>query len=184
MTVRWPIGILLLFALLLPLPVVAANFQVDSVQVSKQDEVYYVSARFNLQTSPRLRELLDRGVTLALVTEAKVEQPRPLIWGDTIALVRQVRYVQYHPLTRLYLVDEPSTGARRIFAGWPQALAYLERVRDLPLVDEVLLSPNESYEVYVRIRLDNSVLPLALRLSAMTSDWGMDSPWKSVALRP
>lgn len=176
---------LVLFLLfLMPLPVWPANFQVDSVQVLKQDEAYFVNARFDLQTAPRLRDLLERGVPLVLLTEAKVEQPRPLIWGDTVAFVHQERRIQFHPLTRLYLVDEPSTGIRKVFSSWAQTLSFLERVKDLPLVDDVLLKPGNYYEVYVRIRLDTGSLPLMLRVSAMTADWGMDSPWKSVPLRP
>lgn len=178
---RWIWSCLLLLAW--PVSLLAANFHVESVRLAKQDEVYYVSATFNLQTSARLRDLLERGVPLTLVTEAKVEEPRPLIWGDTIAFVHQERRVQFHPLTRLYLVDEPSTGTRRVFSSWPETLNFLQRVNNLPLVDEVLLKPGTDYEVYVRIRLATSPLPLMLRLSAMTSDWGMDSPWKNVPLR-
>lgn len=180
----WGRPLWLLLILLLPINAFAANFEVENVRLNKREGAYYLNASFNLETSAHLRELLDGGVMVTLVTEAKVEAPRPLIWGDTIALVRQIRRVQYHPLTRLYIIDEPSTGLRRIFPSWPQALAALQQVRDMPVIDEVLLSPDQDYEAYVRVRLSTSALPLGLRFSALISDWGMDSEWKRIPLRP
>ena len=180
----WGRSLWLMLILLLPVHALGANFEVENARLDKREGAYYLSANFKLETAAHLRELLDRGVMVSLVTEAKVEKPRPLIWGDTIALVRQVRRVQYHPLTRLYIIDEPSTGLRRIFPNWPQALAALQQVRDMPVIDDVLLSPDQAYDVYVRVRLSTSALPLGLRFSALISDWGMDSEWKRIPLRP
>lgn len=181
---KWGRPLWFMLFLLLPIHAFAANFEVESARLYKHEGAYYLNASFNLETAARLRELLEQGLAVTLVTEAKVEAPRPLIWGDTVALVRQVRRVQYHPLTRLYIIDEPSTGLRRIFPNWAQALAALQQVRDMPVVDDVLLSPGQDYDVYVRVRLSTSALPLGLRFSAMISDWGMDSEWKRIPLRP
>jgi hypothetical protein len=75
---------------------------VKDARLELTDDGWQLSADFDIQFTPTLREAVDRGVALYFIIEFEVRQPR-WYWLDkkNVAVTRE-RRIAYAPLTQLY----------------------------------------------------------------------------------
>lgn len=159
-------------------------FHVEHLTAARQDGTVVVNGQLSVGKGALLQDILDKGVTLYWIQRLELREPGHLLFVPrryTVAHLEHVWKVRYHPLTRQYLLDDPATGARRIFASWESLYRVLGEVRDLRLA-----IPPDTHPVSVRFKayVDVAALPLPLRLRSVLGHWKLTAPWKSVALPP
>jgi hypothetical protein len=156
------------------------EFRVVNAEIALIDAVYRLDARLALSLSAPAREALESGVPLIIEIQVQVSRNFWHVWDHTIASLSQFYQLEYHALTRQYLLFNQNSGTRRNFSNLATALYALGTVHELPVLDQRLLDPDETYDVRVRARLDIEALPTPLRLAAyLNSDWRLASEWHS-----
>jgi len=154
------------------------RFSVLHADTTLVDGVYLLNARVDYPLGEAVVEALQSGVTLTLLLEIEVERERTLLWDAELTRLSQRYELRYHALTRRYLVKNLSTGVQQAFPAQEAALSALGEVKDVPLLDEHLLTPGANYNARLRARLDHSSLPAPLRLTALLSPaWQTSSEW-------
>lgn len=156
----------------------AAGFEVSSATTRLEGGVYRLSAQIEYRFSNAALDALQNGVPLTVEIEMEVRRRRPWLWDETVYALAQRFQLEYHPLSRQYLVNNLNSGERRGFPTRTAALRFMGRISDFPLLDRSLLLEDERYEGALRARLDLETLPAPLRLFAyLSEDWRLSSDW-------
>jgi len=178
--------VLALFSLFfLTLPALASDAKIRDVRTLLSDGVYRLGARVDFTLNDTLQQALQNGVPLVLELRIEVIRERDWLWAERAAHLRQRFGLQFHALTRRYLVDNYSTDVQYSFLELEEALDYIGNIYDLPLIDANLLKPQYTYWVRMRADLDIESLPTPVRLWAyLGSDWSLHSDWHQWPLQP
>lgn len=157
----------------------AAGFNVLSASTRLDGEIYRLNAQIQYRFSGAVHEALQNGVPLMIELEMEVRRRRAWVWDETVyALVQRFR-LEYHTLSRQYLVSNLNSGERRAFPTRESAVQFMGQITDFPFLDKGLLAPNEQYLGALRAQLDLDALPPPLRLFAYISDdWRLASEWR------
>lgn len=162
-------------------------FSVRDGELSRRDGIVYLDARLDYRLSDAATEAMENGVPLVIVQAVQVTRER--LWGwwwDAVVagLTRRHR-LQYHALSRRYVLTNLNTGDSRSFRTLNALLPALGEIEDLPVIDSARLQPGQLYRVRLATRLDVDALPRPLRTVAYLSDaWALDSGWRQWELRP
>lgn len=153
-------------------------FEVRSASHQLIDGVYYVDALISLRLPSEATRALHSRLPLTIRVEVEFLN-RLWFWWDTDAkTVSRRSQLAYYPLTERYVVHNINTGDRVSFESLVDALAFLGRVENLPIVEAALLDEDRRYDVRVRAVLDTDELPGPLRLLAFwRKDWSIESDW-------
>ena len=144
------------------------------------DGVYRLGARVEIDFNETLPEALHNGVPLLIELRIEVLRKREWLWlwPELVADLRQRFKLEYHVLSRRYLVYSYASGVRQSFRSMDGALEYIGNVYDLPLIDAQLLNPSQNYIVRIRADIDVEALPTPVRLWAyLGSEWSLKSRW-------
>jgi hypothetical protein len=181
---HWPIAwlISLMGCLLVYQSPLAADAErsivVTYVSTRLVNEVYELDARIHYGFTPAVLEALESGVPITLEMEIEVLQPRRWIWSDSVARLSQRYRIQYHALTRQYVVTNLNSDVQSSYPSLRAAVNALGTVRDLPILDRRLLKVGGEYVARLRAILVLSALPAPLRLWAyLTPEWWQQSEW-------
>ncbi|MCF6324443.1 MAG: DUF4390 domain-containing protein [Gammaproteobacteria bacterium] len=156
------------------------RFDISEVKVNLVDKVYYLSARIDYELSDKVLEVMHRGVPIVVALDIEFHRSRKLIWDEEIAQLVQRYQLEYHALTRQYLVTNLNSGSQHSFPTLEVALALLGTVVDLPVLDKQLLDKDGQYVGSMRASVDVGELPTPLRLRAyFSADWHLSSEWYS-----
>lgn len=170
----------LLFGLLWVIGGWAAGFEVIDAATRLEGGVYRLNARIEYRFSNAALEALQNGVPLTVDIEMEVRRRRSWLWDETVYALTQRFQLEYHALSRQYLVGNLNSGERRAFPTQTAALGFMGRIQDFPLLDRSLLAETERYEAALRARLDIEALPAPLRLLAyLSDDWRLTSEWRT-----
>jgi hypothetical protein len=173
------IALISLLALLNASMAWAAGFEIISASTRLEGEVYRLNAQIEYRFSQAALEALKNGVPLTIELEMEVRRQRAWAWDETVYALSQRFRLEYHTLSRQYLVTTLNSGERRGFPSQSGALQFMGRITDFPLLDKGLLVPNQRYKGALRARLDVDALPTPLRLFAYISDdWRLASAWR------
>ena len=173
----------LLWSLLWTASVWAAGFDVVDASTRLEGGVYRLNARIEYRFSDAALDALQNGVPLTVELDMEVRRRRPWLWDETVYTLTQRFRLEYHTLSRQYLVSNLNSGERRGFPTRSGALRFMGQIVDFPLLDNGLLDPNGRYEGALRARLDIEALPAPLRLLAyLSDDWRLASEWYSWSL--
>lgn len=159
-------------------------FTVDFARTELVGGIYHLHAGLRYELNPSLTDALHNGV--ALVFEVQVEVHRPRSWwlDAHVATITQRYRLEYHALSRLYLVTHLNTGVQQSFFRFSSVLAFLGELDALPLLDAGLLDEEGGYEARLRTRLAIDALPLPLRVRAhLSPEWSPVSDWYTWSLR-
>jgi len=149
------------------------------------DGVYRLGAHVDFDFNDTLHDALHNGVPLLIELRIEVLRDREWLWPEQIAELRQRFKLEYHALSRRYIVNNFSTGTQQTFSTLNDALAYIGDVYDLPLIDAQLLRKHEKYLVRMRADIDVEALPTPVRLWAyLGSEWSLKSKWFQWQLKP
>ena len=147
--------------------------------------VYRLGAHVEFDFNETLPDALHNGVPLLIELRIEVLRDRRWLWPEPIAQLRQRFKLEYHALSRRYMVKNFSTGSQQTFATMDEALHYIGNVYDLPLIDAQLLDKGEKYVVRMRADIDVEALPTPVRLWAyLGSEWSLKSKWFQWQLQP
>ena len=176
---------LLLALCLLATPLSARETTISSTRTLLVDGVYRLGAQVDFDFNETLYDALHNGVPLFIELRIEVLQERTWLWPGVVAELRQRFELQYHALSRYYLVRNFSTGAQYSFLTMNAALEYIGNVYDLPLIDAKLLEAKQKYVVRMRADIDVEALPTPVRLWAyLGSAWSLKGNWKQWQLQP
>ena len=169
--------------LLLPLPAMAADkteIHIESMEVSRVDDVYKVNGSVDFILRNPVLEALNNGVSMDIVIDHEILLSRRWWLDKEVAIVSQRYRLSYHALTRQYVLTNLNTQDIKTFYTLPSLLRTLGDINNFPLIDASLLDDDDLYLVRMRVYLDFDELPLPLRIRAYsTSAWRPDSGWKA-----
>jgi hypothetical protein len=159
-------------------------FSVDFARTQLVDGVYQLNAGIRYELSPALTDALHNGVALVFEVQVDIHRVRSWWLDAHVATVTQRYRLEYHALSRLYLVTHLNTGVQHSFFRFSSVLAFLGELEALPLLDASLLSRESQYDGRLRARIAVDALPLPLRVRAYLSpDWSPVSDWYTWSLR-
>ena len=181
---RWCLSLLVALCLVV-VQSYARETRISNVRTLLADGVYRIGARVDFEFNETLHDALHNGVPLLIELRIEVLRQRRWFWAELVAELRQRFELQYHALSRRYLVSNYSTGVQRSFSSMNDALEYIGNVYDLPLIDANLLEHRQPYKVRMRADLDVESLPTPVRLWAyLGSAWSLKGDWYQWPLQP
>ena len=158
----------------------AQTFTIQDAKTELVDKVYRLDANLKYRFSPQALDALENGVTLILALDIEVIKPRRYMWDEEIANLEQRYEIRYLALTDQYLLNNKNSGSQFAYSTLGEALATLEKIDSLPIIDAHLLNDQNHYMVQVRSHLDFDSLPAPLRLKAyFSNEWWLTSGWYS-----
>jgi len=162
----------------------AAGFFVLNAKSELQDNVYRLTANVKSQLSPEVENALKNGIAVVLQLDIEVLRPGAYyLWSETVASLHQQYRVQYHALSRRYLVTNINSAAQDYFSGLDDAMASLGVITDLPILDKSLLEAGEQYAARARFGINFDTLPVPLRYYAyVLPQWRLQSEWYNFPL--
>lgn len=182
-SLRLPIITLFLLACLTAVPTSADEnrglFKVVSAEISPVDDVYSLSAQLDVRLCPGALEALENGVPLVIGMQVQIYQANTWLWDEIVKEFRIKRQLQYHALSRRYLVRDLASDGQLSFARLADAAVALGRLTNESVhgLTEIL-KDDATYFVRLRGFLDIEALPTPVRLMAyMSSEWDIDSEW-------
>lgn len=182
---RWHLLLWLLPCCLLLTPANADDVRIRDTRTLLVEGVYRVGARVELTLNATLQEALRNGVPLVLELQIEVIREREWLFHERVARLVQRFELEYHALTKSYLVRVLSTGTQHSFRTLDEALAFIGNVYDLPLIDENLLRAGRKYWVRMRADIDVEALPTPIRVWAyLGSEWSLQGDWHRWPLLP
>lgn len=153
-------------------------FEVRTATHELIDGVYYVNALISLRLPSEANNALHSRLPLTIRVEIEFLNRLWFWWDAAEHTVSRRSQLAYYPLTERYVVHNINTGDRVSFESLTDALEFLGRVDQLPVVDAALLDEDRRYDVRVRAVLDTDELPGPLRLLAFwRTDWSIESDW-------
>lgn len=156
----------------------AGEFRILSADTHLEQGVYLLSARIGYRLGDTPREALHNGVPLTIELTMEVVRSREWLWDETIAELKQRFRLEYHALSRQYLVTNLNSGEVKSFPSLSSATEFLGRINDFPLLDASLLEPDERYYGRLRTSLDIEALPLPLQpIAYLFANWRLISEW-------
>jgi len=182
---RWLILILSLSLTMVPALVLGADFRVKEVETRVEDGTYLLNARIDYRLTPEVLEALENGVPLVMLVHVQVRRSDAWIWEESV-LDLQLRYtIRHRPLSDTYEVFRLPGTKGRSFVTREAAIAALGEIRDLHLIDQDRLAPDEAHEVQIKAALDIEELPLPLRpMAYLRPSWNLASGWTKWPLQP
>jgi len=170
------IKVLLAAVLLAAATAKAAEIEVRSAALHLANEGLVLDAEFSFQFPPRLAEAVESGVSLYFLVEFEMSRPR-WYWLDERAAAKRLQLqLSYHALSRQYAVS--SGPLEQQFSTLEEALGVLRHVRNWVVADRIALVSDARYDAAVRMRLDTSLLPKPIQVSALTNrEWAFESEW-------
>jgi hypothetical protein len=161
------------------------RFEVRSADLDLKDGVYHLDTRLDLPVSDAVSRGLSEGVPLALELDLVVERVRQLLPNSKVAELTLRYHLQYNAVSARYVLRNDNSGQQQSFASVDAALEQLADVRNVPVLDRALISPNRRYEASVRGKLDYGTVPWSLRvLMFWVSEWHRESDWYTWTLQP
>jgi hypothetical protein len=153
-------------------------FEVRTGSHELVDGVYYVNGLISLRLPSEAANALHSRLPLTIRVEVEFLNRLRFWWDTTEHKVNRRSQLAYYPLTERYVVHNINTGDRDSFVTLTEALEFIGRVDDLPVVDAALLDEDRRYDVRIRAVLDTDELPGPLALLAFwRRDWSIESDW-------
>lgn len=160
------------------------GFNIDSATVQEKDNVFYLDANIDYWFSEQVLEALNNGVPLNIVIEIQVIEKRNFLWDRTMVDVMQYYQLQYHTLTRQFVLRDLNSNNNYNFLTLQLTLASLGTISQLPVFSKQLLNKNRHYQIRIKPFLDIEALPSPLRPVAYISpEWQLAGKWYSWRLK-
>ncbi|MGI9303208.1 MAG: DUF4390 domain-containing protein [Gammaproteobacteria bacterium] len=151
---------------------------IEDAKVHNNNGVYQLSAVVDYELTEPVREALTNGVALEFEMEIEILAERDYVWDSVFASVVQRFRLDYHELSRQYVVQNLNTRVTDTFPGLSAALAHMGTVSNFPVIDSALLDPSGAYWGQLRVTLALDQLPLPIRARAyLSSAWRLGSDW-------
>ena len=151
-----------------------SSIQIKSAELQLQDSHYTLDADVEINFDKDIEEAINKGVPLNFLVEFQIVSPRKYWFDDEVITTTQTVTLSYHALTRQYLVNRKSH--QQSFETLSEAKLAVVDLEDWKVVEKSLLDKNEAYRAALLIRLDQSKLPKAIQVEAISSEkWNLTS---------
>lgn len=142
-----------------------------------------LNATFEFEMPQALDEAVQKGIAIYFNIEFELYRKR-WYWLDRKVSSSTLTYrLSYSPLTRQFRLARG--GLSQPFDSLEEALGLLKSVRQWRVIEKGVLSPGDSYDAQVRMRLDVSQLPKPFQVNAITSrEWSLASDWHELGVPP
>jgi len=147
----------------------SGGVHIRRVESRAVDDQLVVDADINYEFTAAILDALKNGVALTLQVEMEVQRIRHWLWNASLSRHSIRRRLQYHALSRQYLVTDLGSGRQRSYRTLLGALRALGQLRGTPLVERSRLIAGEEHTGLLRAWLDLEQLPVPLRLTAYLS---------------
>ena len=139
---------------------------------------FLLDGQFSISLSPGAKEALENGVPLVFELQVQLVRAHRWLWDAVKVEITQVRHVQYHAISRSYVVKDINADTQRNFRRLADAMDAAGMLEGLLLTDGQPLEDGADYKVRLRGSLDIESLPTPVRLIAyVSSAWNMSSEW-------
>jgi len=169
--------------LLVPLLLLAAagqalaeGIEVRNAELIAVDEAWQLNADFDIGFTAEQEEAISKGVALNFLIEFELMEPRSYWFDQEVVSASQRVRLSYHALSRQYLLNIGPH--QKSFASFQEAREELGKLRGWPLLEKSQIKKGEPYYALLRMRLDQSRLPKALQVDALSPE-----KWKLVSER-
>lgn len=151
-----------------------SSIQIKSAELQLQDSHYTLDADVEINFDKDIEEAINKGVPLNFLVEFQIVSPRKYWFDDEVITTTQTVTLSYHALTRQYLVNRKSH--QQSFETLSEAKQAVVDLEDWKVIEKSLLDKNEAYRAALLIRLDQSKLPKAIQVEAISSEkWNLTS---------
>ena len=152
-----------------------------SFQTERNEDVYQISAQFDLELSNTVQEALLKGIPVYFVVDAKVYRDR-WYWSDKLvsAAQRHIR-ISYQPLTRRWRMQVASqpivqnglgVSLMQVYDSLEEVMANLRRLNRWKFADASQIETSAGHRLEFAFYLDLSQLPRPLQMGAAgQSEW-------------
>ena len=148
------------------------GFIIRDITVSSAYKALDVHVQQDLGLSEQAREALEHGITLTISLEMELRNNTAMIVEQRDIRRYQLRYL---PLNDSYQLLNEDSGQQQTFSRLRHLFAEMATL-DIRLATGPL--PPGGYELRTRVHLDESRLPVPMRLPAWYStQWQHDSEW-------
>lgn len=153
------------------------EFLVEDAHTWTEDKAHKLDAQFTVRLSSGAQEALENGVPLVLELQVQLVKTHKWFWDAVDVELTQRRQLQYHALSRSYLVKDLNAGTQGNYRRLDDALRAAGTIQSLVLTEQPLQAGSH-YIVRIRGSLDIESLPTPVRLLAyVSSAWDMQSEW-------
>ena len=154
----------------------AASSSIDIKEAELQaiDDYYALSADVEVSFDDTIEAAVNKGVPLHFLIEFQVVKPRKYWFDDEIETVTRSVVLSYHALSRQYLVTRGAH--QKSFESLAEAEQELMVIDDWKVLDKAQIEKNEPYNAALLVRLDQTKLPKAIQVDAISSEkWNLTS---------
>jgi len=139
---------------------------------------FLLNGQFSIGLSDGAKEALENGVPLVFELQVQLVRVHRWLWDAVKVESKQIRHIQYHDISRSYVVKDINANIQRNFHSLADALEAVGLLEGLLLTDGRPLEAGADYKVRLRGSLDIESLPTPVRLIAyVSSAWDMSSEW-------
>ena len=138
------------------------------------DDFYALSAKVEVSFDDTIEAAINKGVPLHFLIEFQVVRPYKYWFDDEIVTATRSMVLSYHALSRQYLVTRGAH--QKSFESLAEAAQELMIISDWKVLDKALIEKNEAYNAALLVRLDQTKLPKAIQVNAISSEkWNLSS---------
>jgi hypothetical protein len=150
------------------------SIETESASLDAVGDAYVLNADFDIVFDRTLEEAVNKGVGLSFLVEFQISQARKYWFDDEIVTVRKQITLNFHALTRQYLVSYDDH--QKSFQTLAEALQALMHISGWKIAPKNALEKGETYQAALLMRLDKSKLPKAIQVDAISSEnWNLAS---------
>lgn len=161
----------------------ADEIKFKKITLAPSDKVWLLSAEINLELSSALEQLVKKGVTLHFVTEFQLTKGRWYWFDEKVVDVQRTSKISYQALTDQYRVTLGSVTITA--ANLKQAMGAVSSIDDWAVIEQPMVSPNQTYVAAIRMKLDTNQLAKPFQVNAINSKaWNLQSEWSKFDFTP
>jgi len=147
--------------------------------------IYVLNAELLFDAPVSVEKSVRDGATLNLELQIRVGRARRWWRDETLAQLQQRYELLYHSVSQRYLVRNVNSGGQASYATFAAAIASLQRIENLPVMDQELLPPDVRNEVSLRAAVGVRSIPRVLGLLLFwVDDYSLTSEWYTWSLKP
>lgn len=185
-TARTFIAVMMPFILIFNMQMAFAyvnGVEVTTARIESTDEGYRAVVGFSFELSHELKTAINDGIPISFTAEVELNRPR-WYWLDekTIRSTQTVKIT--YDLWRRQYTAAINGGLKQNFSSLDDAMKLVLNPRRWLIAEKSELSSGATYNVAVRLKLDNNELSRPMLITSFSnSDWRLSSEWKKFTFK-
>lgn len=150
----------------------SGDFRVNELTPRVEAGLLSIDAQLEYRLSEKAQQALTNGLPLVIQQTLRVERQRRWWFNAEVATRTRHYRLQFHALSRRYVLTHLETGESRSFRDLQALLSTLGRVEGWPVMRESALQTMGPVRLLFSTELARDALPRALRMTAwFDADW-------------